>query len=205
MLLAAAAALGAGPAARAGSIWAKASARARALHSDDTARKTGDMLTIVIEEHSVITNETERGLSKKSARDVEVDTNFDLMNRLNEYTFRLFNLPQMAADIEAETSFDGSADYDSDRKVEDQITVTVADVLPNGNLVVVGSCERNTDGDHQIVQVSGVVRPSDVTFANTVRSSQVAEFKLVVRHGGREKRFTRPGWLDRILNIVNPF
>ena len=194
-----------GAIAEAGSLWAKTSVRNRPLHADDTARQTGDVLTIVIDERSIIENETTRGMAKKSERNASVAGNLDILGAIDKFTGELFSIPDMSLDMKAETKFDGSADYDSDRKVLDQITVTVADILPNGNLVVVGSRERETAGDKQILQVSGVVRPSDIAFDNTVQSDKVAEYKIVTANKGREKRFTRPGWLDRLLNIVNPF
>lgn len=205
LILSAVALLGAAAPAAGGSIWSRSLGRIHPLHTDDTARRTGEMLTILIQEHSVIENETSRNMSKKSTRKANVNTNVDLVGGIDKGTGELFSLKDMDVDMSASTAFDGNADFDSDRQVKDQITVTVADVLPNGNLVVVGTREREVEGDKQTMQVSGVVRPSDITFANTVRSEQVAEFKIVFLHAGRENQFTRPGWLDKILNFLNPF
>ena len=82
--------------------------------------------------------------------------------------------------------------------------MTVEDVLPNGNLVVIGMRERVVDGDGQTVQTSGIVRPSDIAFDNTVSSKKVADFKMVYKSRGQDSLFTRPGWLARILNALNP-
>jgi len=204
-LTAAAAWPAAGRPALAGSVWEKAVGGGRPVHSDDTARRIGDSLTIVIDERSVIENETSRDMSKKSSRKASVAGNVDLLRGIDRMTGKLFNVPDMNLNMTAENDFQGEADYDSDRKVSDQITVTVADVLPNGNLLIVGSREREVAGDAQIVQVSGVVRPSDIAFDNSVRSDKVAEFRIVLTTKGRENRFTKPGWLDRILNFLNPF
>ncbi len=201
-----------GTSARAGSIWAKAGCQVRALHTDDTARQIGDILTIVISEHSVIANEVGRGMKKKSSRNVDISGSFDPLDvehkktgsTTGSFPFKI-TIPEIKLDGTAESKFDGSADYDSDRKMEDRITVTVADVLPNGNLVVVGSRRRSVAGDEQIMQISGVVRTSDITFANIVPSDKVAEFRIVFTNKGRENRFTRPGWLDELLNIINTF
>jgi len=190
---------------RAGSIWAKANSSRQALHSDDTAKQVGDILAIIIDEHSEIDNETSRQMNKKSSRKGKVTSDISLLGKINNLTGRLFNLTDMDLETEAETDFDGSADYDSDRSVKDQITVTVQDVQPNGNLVILGQIEREVSGDAQIVQVSGVVRPSDITFANTVNSEQVADLQISYTHRGRENRFSKPGWLGRILNFLNPF
>ena len=83
--------------------------------------------------------------------------------------------------------------------------MTVIDVLPNGNLVVVGSRSREVGKEAQIVEASGVVRPSDLTFANAVSSEKIADFRLVLRHKGQENAFTRPGWLEWLMNTANPF
>lgn len=188
---------------QAGSIWAKG--KGRALHGDDAARYVGDVLTIVIAEHSVIENENGRAMGKKSGRKASVAGNIDLLRGLDAITGKLFSIPDMDLDISADSDFEGDTSYDVDRKMVDQITVTVSDVLPNGNLIVVGSRHRKVAGDTQIIQVSGVVRPSDVTFSNTVSSDRVADFRIVFREEGRETQFTRPGWLDWILNTTNPF
>jgi len=193
------------PVARAGSIWAKAAGGTpRALHSDDTARRTGDMLTIIIAEQSVLSNDTEREMSRQRRNRFSFASEFDLFPLLAKWTSDIFKIPAGSIDISSNASFEGDAEYDTNRRMADRITVTVADVLPNGNLVVVGSRERSVSGDRQVVQVSGVVRPSDITFANTVSSTQVAEFKIVFKHKGQDARYTDPGWLDRLLNVLHP-
>ena len=87
----------------------------------------------------------------------------------------------------------------------DRVTVVVVDILPNDNLVVTGTRDRKIAGDIQTIEVSGIVRPSDIAFDNTVRSEQVANFRIVTKHDGVAAPYTRPGWLGRIFDIVWPF
>jgi len=190
---------------RAGSIWDRAGRRARMMYTDDTARDVGDNLTVVINERSVIENESSRSMNKKSSRDAKMDGTLDLANVVGTVGHHIFDFPKLGFSSSAETKFDGAADYDSDRSLTDKITVTVEDVLPNGNLVVLGTRQRATAGDVQVVQVSGIVRPSDIAFDNTVNSERVAEFRVTYKQLGRENRFTKPGWVARILNFLNPF
>jgi len=190
--------------AEAGSIWAKARRRTRKIYSDDTARNVGDNLTIVIEEETKIENETTRKMDKSSSRSGKGSGTVDLGNMVNWLKGRIWNLPNVDLNATASNKFDGKAEFDSDRKVTDKITVTVEDVLPNGNLVVLGKRERRIAGDSQIIQASGIVRPSDITFDNSVSSKKVAEFKIVYKGAGQENHFTKPGWLARILNWLNP-
>ena len=205
MVLGAAAALAAATAALGGSIWAKGNARTQAIHSDDTARQVGDVLTIVINEQSKIENGSERKLEKQSTREASIQSNMDALRGLDAATGKLFSLKDLSLKTSGNTKFDGKADFESDRKVTDSVTVVVEDVLPNGNLVVLGKRERETNGERQIIQISGIVRQADITFTNTVRSEQVADFRVVYKHKGMENRFTKPGWLDQLLNLINPF
>jgi len=191
-------------AAEGGSIWAKSRGRARKLYTDDTARKVGDSLTIVIEEQAKIENEVTRTMDKSSSRSAKSSGKFDLGNLVSWLEGRIFELPNVDVGATAANKFDGKAEFESDRKVSDKITVTVEDVLPNGSLVVLGKRERLVDGDKQIVQASGIVRPSDITFDNTVDSKKVADFKIVYKSAGQENHFTKPGWLARIVNALNP-
>jgi flagellar L-ring protein precursor FlgH len=190
----------------AGSIWAKAEGRRKMLYADDTARQVGDPITIIIEEESKIENETSRTMGKSSSRSAELSGNFDLINSIDKLTGKLFSLrsPDLNFSSEAEAEFAGDAAYDTDRSMDDRMTAIVQDILPNGQLVVIGRRERNVEGDTQVIQVSGIVRPSDITFANTISSMQMAEFHIVYRTRGRENRFTKPGWLGRFLNLINP-
>jgi len=190
---------------QAGSIWARGHRRTQAIFADDTAKGVGDVLTIVIEERSKIENETGRKMEKSDSRSAAATGNLDFLRALDTLTGKLFGLHKIDFSTEAGTKFDGSADYDSDRSLTDRITVTVEDILPNGNLVVLGARNREVAGDEQVIQVSGVVRPSDIGQDNTVSSMQVAEFRIVYKTRGQENRFTNPGWAAKILNFLNPF
>ncbi len=193
--------------AHAGSIWAKSTLRTRSFYTDFTARNIGDPLTIVIAEKSKIQNQTNRKLEKSTSQETSLIGDFDIIDAINNITGKLFSLrsPNLDFKADADNKFDGKASYGSNRSVEDEITVVVEDVLPNGNLVVLGRRQRMVDGDLQIVELSGIVRPRDISFDNKVNSQKVADFHFVYSIKGRENRFTKPGWLNRILNLLNPF
>jgi flagellar L-ring protein precursor FlgH len=194
-------------AAMGGSIWAKASAR-RVPHKDDTARKIGDILKIIIDERTTIDNETTRELSKAATHAANASGELTL-----PYLISLLspnrNWKSPVTDLDMSLDFKREADtestYEQKDVLTDEITVTVADVLPNGNLVVVGSRQRDASGDSRIVQVSGVVRPSDVTFANSVSSKSVAEFKIVFKKKGVEQNYTQQSIFDKVLTWFNMF
>ena len=190
----------------AGSVWDKAYRNSRPLYSDDTAGSIGDNLTIEIHEKSIIANDTKRDLNKKSDRSADVSGSISFVDVMHQNAGgNTYKAPTVKASSKAETDFEGEAKFDSERSVIDQITVTVQDVLPNGNLVVLGTRQREVNGDVQIIEISGIVRTGDITFYNTVSSEKVGNFQLVYRHKGQENSFTEPGWLDHALNLLNPW
>ncbi len=187
------------------SIWARGNERTQNLTTDDKATTVGDVITIVVNERSTIANETSRDMSKSDSRDASMSGSAQPGSIGGPFSDREFTFPEVDFGSSASNSFSGDTEYDSDRSFSDQITVVVQDVLPNGNLVVQGQRSREVDGDSQVAQVSGVIRPSDVGFNNTVRSDRVADFRVVYKGAGQEQNFTNPGWLGRIANFLNPF
>lgn len=187
------------------SIWARGNSRTQNLTTDDKATEVGDVITIVIYERSTIANETTRDMSKSDSRSASMSGSAQLGSIGGPLSDRTFDFPEVDFGSSSDTSFSGDTEYDSDRSVSDRITVVVQDLLPNGNMVVQGQRSREIDGDSQTVQISGVVRPSDVGFDNTVRSDRVADFRVVYEGAGQEQNFTNPGWLGRLANFLNPF
>ncbi|MFB0552169.1 MAG: flagellar basal body L-ring protein FlgH [Phycisphaerae bacterium] len=187
---------------QAGSIWAKRDKNMKELYADDVARQIGDILTIMISEDSKVDN--------KAKRDLKKDTNrSNVFNGELGITTPNHNiLPRMPGFTMSATSgneLKSKADYKDERKFEDQVSVVVVDILPNRNLVVMGARSRNIAGDIQTIEVSGIVRPSDIAFDNTVKSEQVADFRIVAKNSGVAAPYTRPGWLGSIFDILWPF
>jgi flagellar L-ring protein precursor FlgH len=206
VLLAAAIAIPAGAQlASAGSIHRRSSHRTRSLWSDNTARDPGDVITIIIEEDSQIEDDSERTLEKKTSRSANAAGELNFRDILPLLKDEGFTFPEIAYASSSDTKHGGTTDYTKNRKLTDKITATVEDVLPNGNLVVLGRRRRKVDGNLQEVQVSGIVRPTDISFTNEVSSQRVADFYVVYTQAGQEKYFTDPGWLAKLMNIINPF
>ena len=187
----------------AGSIWAKRGPNSKSIYSDDKATQIGDLLTIIITEESKVENKVNRKLEKKTARKLTFDDD-DISIDVGTIDPLIPSLPSFGLEASSEKSLDGKSDYKDERTFEDKITVVVEDIHPNGNLVVIGTRHRDVGGDIQTVQVSGIVRPRDIAFDNTIRSEQVAQFKLVTVDKGVTQNYNNPGWLAKILDILWP-
>lgn len=183
---------------QAGSIWAKRDKNTRQLYADDIARNIGDVLTIKITEDSKVDNKAKRDLKKETDRSSTFNGELNIDHVLP-------SIPGFTMSAATNNELSSKADYTDERSFVDRVTVVVIDVLPNHNLVVMGTRHRNVGGDIQTIEVSGIVRPSDIAFDNTVKSEQVANFQIVSKNGGVSDTYTKPGWLGSIFDILWPF
>ena len=187
-----------GAQASADSIWAKRSGHSKSQYADDKANQIGDVLTIVISEDHKVDNKVKRDLERTSERELDFDSDDIDIAGVNP-------IPDIKVKTGSTKSLSGKSDYKDERSIEDRITVVVEDIHPNGNLVVIGTRSREVNGDKQIIKVSGIVRPRDISFSNTIRSEQVANFQLVATSEGVSENYNNPGWLGKILDAIWPF
>lgn len=185
---------------QADSIWAKKNPNMKNQYSDDVARKIGDILTITILEESDVSTSAERDMSKVTSRDQQFDGQISIENIITDIPAINFG-----AGTSYSNTFASNTDNNNQRTFEDNVTVVVIDIMPNGNLVVSGTCTRNIADDIQEIQISGIVRPSDIDYSNTVDSKRIANFNIVTTYEGVEAPYNKPGWLGRILDILWPF
>jgi len=130
LTVALAAALSVAAVARGGSIWAKTKRHKKAPYSDDTARKVGDTLTIIIDERSVIENETSRSLKKDTSRGAETGGTLDPANVIGPVGKHVFDFPKLNLSSKSSTKFDGSANT-----IDAAIALSSMDALGNATPV----------------------------------------------------------------------
>lgn len=183
------------------SIWDRRDPRFAPLHSDLRARRVGDLLTVVIREVTDAKSNEERKLDKDSAESGKFSfSGKTASNGAGREASGEFN-----ANRSSDRTFNGSAEYENDRRFQDQMTVTVIDVLPNGNLVIEGFRKRVVANETRMLRLSGVVRANDVDLNNSVQSRSIASFQIEYVGSGIESRFTNQGWLGRVGNKIWPW
>ena len=190
--------LGVAPTLQAASIWARRDSNMKTLYADDVARNIGDVLTIKIQEDSKVDNKAKRDLQKQTDRSSAFNGELNIDHILP-------SIPGFTMSAATANELKSKADFKDERSFEDSVSVVVIDILPNGNLVVIGTRDRNIAGDIQTIEVSGIVRTSDIAFDNTVKSEQVANFRIVSVSGGVSAPYTQPGWLGRLFDVVWPW
>jgi flagellar L-ring protein precursor FlgH len=153
---------------RPGSIYVP-SAGPRGMIADKTARRPGDLITVVIEETSDIKNEEKSNLTKATNLNYSLDV-FDI----NPDTFS--TLPALGGSSQDDLT--SSANYEKKGNFSARITAIVVDVLPNGTLVIEGRREVRVDNETKVIEFSGIVRRFDIQPNNTIESELVAQARV---------------------------
>jgi flagellar L-ring protein precursor FlgH len=194
-LAAAASCLAIGSSAAAESLWDHRDQSSAYLFTDNVAAGVGDSLTVLITDNSSFAKSGKRELSKTSAQSGTAS-----LKKGAEELIPVLELKEGSG-----RDFTSDANYTGSMTFADSITTTVVDKLPNGNLVIAGRSERSVAGEDVITILTGIVKPEDISGANTISSSRIANFRLYYERNGLDEKFTVMGWLNRILNHIWPF
>jgi flagellar L-ring protein precursor FlgH len=168
-----------------GSLWA---AQSKSLFLDTTAHALGDLLTIIIEQDS------------SSATQAKHETSKSIGVKGDPGTGWLGGFKGMA--VKTERGTNGSGASQAYTRLLDRLTVTVTEVLPNGNLRVAGSRCITLEKDTFTLTFSGVVRLEDICPDNTVSSINIADQCLIANGNGPIAEKQRPGWFSRLLSLL---
>ena len=109
-------------------------------------------------------------------------------------------IPALAALILAGTGTAGQAN-----SLSGEISVTVAQVYPNGTMLVQGQKRVTLNRGDEFIQIKGLVRTADVDRDNRVASTRVADAQIAYTGKGDVARAGRQGWLSRFFQVVSPF
>ncbi|HSK09653.1 MAG TPA: flagellar basal body L-ring protein FlgH [Vicinamibacterales bacterium] len=168
-----------------------------ALTTDPRARALNDLVTVRVVESISAVGTADASLSKKGAGSASVTKLFGLEGKLPGFID-----PTSLAGAGSNTSFEGGGSTIRTGELTATITARVAEVLPNGDLVLEGAREIDINGDRQIVVLTGVVRPVDITPRNVILSSQIGQLSIRYFGRGLMRDNLKPGWLIRVLNKI---
>jgi flagellar L-ring protein precursor FlgH len=168
--------------------------------ANKTARRPGDLLTVVINENQDVTNQETSNLKRETTLDYAL-TAFDI--KPNAFQ----PLPTLGADSTDELK--GTANYQKKGEFNARVTAIVVDVLPNGNMVINGRREIRIDKETKVLEVSGIVRRYDILPDNTIQSELVANASVSYAGSGpltdATNRFGLGSVVLRCLRWLWPF
>ena len=164
----------------------------QSLTADRKARKVGDLITVVIYEDASASSSADTS----TGRDADVGVTLQLP------------LPHTSpfhgthtASAGTNNSFSGTGQTERSGRVVAQLTVPVVGLAPNGDLLIAGTQQLEINNEKQSIHVEGRVRTLDVTEANTVLSTRVAQARLSIVGDGTVTDQQKPGWWHRLLTL----
>jgi flagellar L-ring protein FlgH len=190
-----------------GSLWNSASYN---LFTDPKAKRVGDTVTVDIVENASSQLDANTSASRSSEIDAGVESLMGYMRALEQKNPNLNrdnkgNLNNTLIKANMMNKFDGKGSSDRSGRVTASIGARVAEVLPNGNLVIVGHREMKVNRETQYIAVSGIIRPKDIDADNRVKSTYLADARIEIYGQGTLGDKQQPGWLTRTLDWVWPF
>ncbi|KEY90252.1 flagellar L-ring protein [Candidatus Photodesmus katoptron] len=163
------------------------------LYSDLKPRDVGDIITVKLNERTKAEKSSVSDLSKTndlSMLPLEVGgQSLDISDY--DFSYKINN----------DNKFTGSAEANQSNSISGLITVEVVKVLPNGNLVIRGEKWLTLNTGDEYIRLSGIIRPDDVSFDNTITSSRISNARIQYSGKGTNQSVQEPGFFARFFSI----
>lgn len=164
-----------------------------ALFEDVKAHRVGDILTVQLVEKT--------NASKKAATSTNKEQNIDLPSPTIFGAGVSYNgVDPLNNSVSAARDFTGDGASSQSNALTGNITVTVAQILPNGNMIIRGEKVLTLNQGDEFIRVSGIVRPADVTTDNTVLSTKIGNAEIIYGGRGTLADSNKKGWLARFFD-----
>jgi flagellar L-ring protein FlgH len=164
-----------------------------------------DLVTIIVQEQSRQESKAKLDTKKDAEISGRINSLPDLMDLLELRLDSTDASPLVTVGASGDSEFKGDGKYERSERMTDRITAEVIDVKPNGTLVLEARRTIRKDDQLQTLVLSGNCRRDDVTNANTVLSSQLAELTIGVESEGDVRDTAKKGWLTRVFETVFNF
>lgn len=173
--------------------------------TDRKAFRVGDIITINLNERMQASKNASSNIQKDSDLNVGVPNILGMavtpknpLAGVSALGMTDKNL-SLEASANAKRSTKGSGQAGQSNSLAGSITVTVADVLPNGVLAVRGEKWLTLNTGDELIRISGLVRPDDISTDNTVSSTRIADARITYSGTGAFANASQPGWLSRFF------
>ncbi len=168
------------------------------MFEDRRPRNIGDVLTIVLQENVSASKSSSINAGRNGGVNLGVKT-------VPHFLDGLVGRGKVDTDISGSNDFKGSGGANAKNTFSGTITVTVQDVMINGNLKVIGEKQIAINQGTEFIRFSGVVNPRTISGSNTVISTQVADARIEYVGNGYIDEAQTMGWLQRLFFNLSPF
>jgi flagellar L-ring protein precursor FlgH len=166
------------------------------LFEDSRPRNVGDILTIVVAENINATKSSGTATTRNGSTDFTPTAIPGIFGGLFSHS---------TTSVTGDNAFKATGGAAAQNTFTGTLTVTVTNVLANGNLQVSGEKQMLINQGNEYIRFSGVVNPTTVAGDMTVRSTQVADAKIEYSAKGYINEAETMGWLQRLFLNVAPF
>lgn len=167
------------------------------LFDDRKAYRVGDVITITLNERTQASKNAGSQIQKDSSANIGLTSLFGgAVSAANPFSDNQLSL---GAEYDATRETQGDSQADQSNSLSGSITVTVAEVLPNGILSVRGEKWMTLNTGDELVRIAGLVRADDIATDNTVPSTRIADARITYSGTGAFADASQPGWLDRFF------
>jgi flagellar L-ring protein FlgH len=163
------------------------------LFNDPRAHRVGDILTINLVEAMQASKTSETTTSK-------TDKNTLNAPEVLGHTLSVKGGNTADTNLNSANSFDGAGSSTQSNQLTGEFTVTVAQRLSNGNLLVRGEKWLTINQGQELIRLSGIVRPEDIEQDNSVDSTRVADARITYTGRGVLNSANTQGWLAKFFN-----
>ena len=183
------------------SLWRPGS---RTFLRDQRAAQVGDLITVLvsIQDTANLSNRTRR--NRNNAEGMGLPRIGGLESSLTRLLPNTID-PSRLIEASSTSDLDGNGSIARNETVTLRVAATVAQVLPNGNLVVAGRQQVRVNSELREMQVGGVIRPQDIASDNTVRHDRLAEARIAYGGRGTITDVQRPRLGQELMDIILPF
>lgn len=185
-----------------GSLWRENN---NSMFSDRKAKEVGDIVTVIISEKASASKEATTSTSRKSNMSASIPNFFGLeKDKLWATSHNPVDLQNLVK-ADFANGFDGNGSTSRKEDLSAFLTTQVVGRYPNGQLKIRGGKEVMVNDEVQIIYLTGIVRPVDITAANTVNSYKILNARISYTGKGAISDKQEPGWAMRILDYAWPF
>lgn len=163
------------------------------LYQGQRAHRVGDVVTVVLAERTVTSKSASSRTSRNGGFAITPPSTGPL-------SFSPSDLNSGAS-----SSFNGQGDAAQSSSLRGDITVTIAEVRPNGTALIRGEKVMQLSQGDEWIQLSGIIRLADISPDNTVLSPRIADAQLTYAGKGAVQQSSKQGWLLSFFNMVSPF
>ena len=187
--------------AQSNSLWRPG---ARAFFRDQRASDVGDITTVKlsISDSAKLDNKTTR---KRDDSEVAGVTRLFGLEAEATKVLPQGLVPSTALNVGSDHNTAGEGKIDRAETISVLIAAVITQILPNGNFVVFGRQEIKVNAELREVMVTGVVRPEDIDYTNTISHDKVAELRVAYGGRGTLSELQQPRWGTQIIDVIFPF